>query len=50
MVTAKGGNTTNLFHHLKQKHTREYEQSQKKWREEESSAAGDVRTKAGKWR
>ena len=37
---------TNLFHHLKQNHTREYEESQKKSREEESSTAGDVRTKS----
>ena len=27
-VPTKGGNTTNLFHHLKQKHLLEYEESQ----------------------
>lgn len=33
--------TTNMFHHLKQKHTREYNQAMK----EEIPAAGDVQHK-----
>ncbi|CAL9689321.1 unnamed protein product [Knipowitschia caucasica] len=40
-VVAKGGNTTNLFHHLKQKHLLEYNKAVKA-REEASASTDDV--------
>ena len=40
-VSTKGGNKSNLFHHLKQKHWSEYEESQKL--QEEKAATSNIK-------